>query len=195
MLSNDLYLRRWNRDIDNMRYVNMKLQGKLDRSVGVMPLYDKINDGIKQGRSAVLLGHTGIGKTMTALEIAYEIKDADKDNRVFYNRLNVLYATHKGHFSDLAKTLEMVFDKESFEYPYPKKQCKVVIIDEIHNCDDSTLLNEIIYHAYDKFVPLILIGNLSVDNLNQRLTDMARSRLQECGDIYNLDGKDLRQID
>lgn len=193
MINNERFMKQLREDIENERFIALKKQNCLKEDVGYMSSIENFITALKSGKNQIFLGGVGLGKTICALEIAWRFKCENWDFRVHFSRYNVLQSGYKANFSNLEKTLENIFHKESFYYDSPPQPTKLVIIDEVHNSGDFGLLNEIIFTAYDNIVPMIIIGNCSSNDFSQMISTMALSRLLENGDIISSQGKDLRQ--
>ena len=151
------------------------------------------SEALKQGCSLFLQGDTGIGKSFLAFELMLDFKIYTNGyGRFYHNRASVLFGEYRGAYNNIAKVLSSVFTKESFLYGEPPSKCKYVIIDEIDDMPDWSILNEIIISAYDALVPVIFIGNLSIDEFSGALSNKAFSRFNEKALILAMSGEDLR---
>lgn len=195
MINDERFLKRFRVDIDNERFLALKTQNKLKNDVGYSKIINSALNGLKNGKNHIFLGGVGLGKTICALEIAWRLKEADMETRVYYSRYSVVQSAFRANFSNLDKTLGAIFTKDSYYYQDAPTRTGLVIIDEVHNAGDYELLNEIIFSAYDKLVPLILIGNCNSEAFGDMISKMAMSRLLENGQIISSvsSGVDLRQ--
>lgn len=190
---NEKVLNRLIADNISKRYLAQKLDGLIKDNVGAMAYKAEAIDALKNAKNLLILGETGMGKSYLAFELVFELKIASNgDARFYYNRASILQSDFKANYSNVSKTLESVLSKPSFYYGDEPSPVEVVIIDEVDDLHDYTILNEIIISAYDKLIPVILIGNISYNTLAERLNDKAFSRLSESMAIYSLDGNDLR---
>lgn len=174
------------------RYLRLK-QGEGIKDIGALTHKAEASEALKQGKNLFLQGETGIGKSFLAFELMFDFKvQTNGYGRFYYNRASVLFGEYRGAYNNIAKTLEGVFMKESLFYEEPPTKCKYVVIDEIDDLPDWSILNEIIISAYDKLVPVILIGNLSVETFAKTLSAKAYSRFKETSLVLAMDGEDLR---
>lgn len=186
--------KRCRQDGFSERFLALKAQEQISDEVGLMQHKEFILNAILGEKKNVLLfGDTGIGKTTLALNLAFEIKEKNEDAPVLYNRLNMIVSAYKANFSNLQTAINSIFKRDSYYSNVGLMNNKLVIIDEVHRCDDYLLLSEIILTAYDSLTPLILIGNENVVEFGKKIDAMVFSRLKENSIIINTNNlKDLR---
>lgn len=190
---NDKLLNRLLADNISKRFLAHKQNGLIKDDVGAMRYKQGAIDALKNAKNLLILGETGMGKSYLAFALVFALKIASNgDARFYYNRASILQSDFKANYSNVSKTLDGVLTKPSFYYGDEPSPVEVIIIDEVDDLRDYTILNEVIISAYDKLIPVILIGNIRYEILAERLSDKALSRLTENMEVYSLDGQDLR---
>lgn len=178
------------------RYLSHKTQGLVEKDRGALKLKKNASVALKEGKNLLIFGKTGIGKSYLAFDLAFDLKaETNGEVRVFYNRAALIHSDYRASYNNISKVLSGVMAKPSFYFEEPPTPTELIIIDEIDDLVDYTIIDEIIISAYDNAVPLIIIGNISYDEFAEGLSEKAMSRLQENLEILTLDGNDLRKGD
>lgn len=143
---------------------------------------------VSEGRSAILLGRPGRGKTHLAIAFAYKAIQNGYDAR-FVTAAAMLNDLHRARDSDLDKALEV------FILP------DVLVIDELgyltYGPDAANLLFQVVDRRYLARRPIIVTSNKDPDGWgtvlhDNDLADAIVDRLLERGDIVRLRGKSYR---
>lgn len=200
-LKDDRFMRYFNEDLNNARFNRLKETKQIQVELGYLKDIQRYLTALKSGKNVVFLSPTGTGKTLCALEIAYRLKletylkergSSKEEFKVYYSRYNLMQSEFKGNFSNYKSILDSIFEKESIFYVAPHQKTRLIIIDEIHNDTNFTLLNEVIMMAYDNLVPILLLGNCNRKEIADNLSAMALSRLLEQCELVDGVGDDLR---
>lgn len=175
------------------RYLSQKLKGLIESDKGALSLKSQASEALTQGKNLLIIGKTGMGKSYLAFELAFDLKMRTKgDGRFYYNRAIIIHSDYKANYNNISKTLDGILAKPSFYYEEPNVPVELIIIDEIDDLQDFTIINEIIISAYDSAIPVILIGNIDHKELLDKISIKALSRLQENIKVFALNGQDLR---
>lgn len=151
----------------------------------------------KTGAIVALVGKRGAGKTTIAAQIA--VSRASNPNlppwhrRPPYRKLVNLVARFKPMFSDFGS-----IDMDSL-LQYAESFCKdhpLVIIDEIHDCEDQKMkdrvLTDFLDRRYANMVDTILISNQTPEEFQNTIGDSILSRLTEYGAILACNWESFR---
>lgn len=139
-----------------------------------------------QGRSLVLTGLPGTGKTHLACAIANVIMPGHMASVSF------------GAVSTILRGIRSTYGGKGSETQAINDLLKpdLLIMDEIGaeggSDHDTRLLFEIINKRYENLRPMILISNLNVDDLKKYLGHRAMDRFSECGTVLAFDWPSFR---
>lgn len=143
-----------------------------------------------KGAIIALVGARGLGKTTIAGQLILErAKDETLlpwHRRPPYRKLAKLIAQFKALYADFgtidAEYLLRRHDDLCRDHP-------LVIIDELHDCDDLRIKNRLLTDTLDKrygnLIDTILISNQTPEEFEQTTSDSVLSRLKEHGEIFH----------
>ena len=146
---------------------------------------------VSEGRSAILLGRPGRGKTHLAIAFAYKAIQNGFVAR-FVTLAEMLNALHRAHDETLDETLDEFVAAD------------VLVVDELgyltYGPDAANLLFQVVDRRYLARRPIIVTSNKDPDTWGDVLhdNDLAEAivdRLLERGDIIRLRGKSYRNPD
>ena len=129
----------------------------------------------KDGRSLLLLGNPGTGKTHIAIGIAKKIAEENNASAFYISFIDLIEEIKSGWRSDKTdnKTIEKI------------KTVDLLIIDEIssaYNSDSEKIqLFRIINKRYEAILPTIVISNSDLDETKRQMGAAAFDRLREGG--------------
>ena len=143
--------------------------------------YINNTDAIRNGKSLIFLGSTGVGKTMlSTILVKYLLKANNNINTAQYLKYYQLNTARYPEFN-LAKLINTDF----------------LVIDEIgtSNTDfKKDALFEIIDQRYDSSRPTFLISNLSKMEFDNLLSTALKSRLNEIAFCVEIKSRDYREF-
>ena len=133
-------------------------------------------DNLQAGRSLIMCGNPGTGKTHLAVGIAKHIMD-EGGTTLFTRVIDMIRTVRETYGRDSTRTERQVIA----EYARPD----LLILDEVghqHGSDAERLtLFDVINARYEQCRPTLLITNLSLSGLREYLDDRAQDRLREGG--------------
>jgi DNA replication protein DnaC len=142
--------------------------------------------GLSAGRSLMMLGETGTGKTFTAYGALRALGASGVTLSWKFVAAADLYARMRPRHG---------VDSESVFEEYATTP--LLVVDDIGAAKGSEWVEEVNYrlvnHRYDRMLPTIITSNLGVTELRGRLGDRVASRLNEMADRVVLDGGDRRR--
>ena len=131
-------------------------------------------DNLQAGRSLIMCGNPGTGKTHLAVGIAKHIMD-EGGTALFTRVIDMIRTVRETYGRDSTRTERQVIA----EYARPD----LLILDEVghqHGSDAERLnLFDVINARYEQCRPTLLITNLSLNGLREYLDDRAQDRLRE----------------
>lgn len=143
-----------------------------------------------KGAIIALVGLRGMGKTCIAAQLILERAEDETllphHRRPPYRKLSELIATFKPIFSDFGSK-----DSESLVSRHQKlcKEHPLLIIDELHDCDDqrvkNRLLTDTLDQRYANLVDTIIISNQTPEEFISTTSDSVISRMKEAGRIIS----------
>lgn len=132
----------------------------------------------KTDRNLIISGIRGTGKTHLAAALVNEISEELNCRYVKYYRL----ADIKIHdYHDFIRLVE----------------CDFLIIDEYGAADNNfkcDLIHDIVDHRVENELPIIILTNLTPNELAEQMSDVVFSRFSKKCDVVVLNGPDLRLI-
>ncbi|MGW1675975.1 ATP-binding protein [Saccharopolyspora sp. NPDC002376] len=143
--------------------------------------------GLSAGRSLMLLGETGTGKTHAAFGAlrAFGASGVTMSSWQFVAAADLYAQMRPRHGVDS----ESVFETYA--------HASLLVVDDLGAAKNSEWTEEINYrlinHRYDRMLPTIITSNLGLEELRGRLGDRVASRLNEMADRGILDGGDRRR--
>lgn len=142
--------------------------------------------GLSGGRSLILLGETGTGKTHEAYGALRAFGASGVTMSWKFVAAADLYAQMRPRHG---------VDSEAVFEDYAS--APLLVIDDIGAAKGSEWVEEVNYrlinHRYDRLLPTIITSNLGVAELRGRLGDRVASRLNEMADRVVLEGGDRRR--
>jgi len=149
------------------------------------------------GAIVVLVGERGLGKTTIAAQLIIERALDDGllpwHRRPPYRKLVKLIARFKALYADFGSIdVEYLLARhDSFCRDHP-----LVIVDELHDCDDQRMKNRVLTDTVDKrysnLVDTVLISNQTPEDFIKTTSDSVLSRLKEHGRIIRCEWESWR---
>lgn len=172
-----------------------------------LKIYEQVKARLKNcGAIIALVGLRGLGKTTIAAQIALDAAWRNYDSsmqevgrpvvagNVVYRKSAGLIAKYKTLFSDSC-SIETEALLESLAYLCT--QDEVLVIDELHDCDDQRMktrvLTDLIDRRYSALRDTILISNQTPDEFSATIGDSILSRLNEHGAILECRWQSFRR--
>lgn len=150
---------------------------------------EKFPEHCKAGRSLVLTGRPGTGKTSLACAIGRTIIESLIPGEGLLSRQTdpVLYSTEHSILRDIKGTWRRNAEFTEEQVVEHFSAVGLLIIDEIGvsgNSDtDKALIHQVIDGRYGCVKPTLIIGNLTPEELNQHLGERIMDRLKEGGGV------------
>ncbi|MDO0912918.1 ATP-binding protein [Streptomyces sp. DT2A-34] len=142
--------------------------------------------GIAQGRSLLIVGTTGTGKT-------YQAYGAIRSLLIAGVRLRWKATTAADLYAELRPRPGHDGERELMDLA----RCPLLIIDDLGAAKNSEWTEEItmrlINRRYNEMLPTLITTNLGMADLRQHIGDRVASRLTEMSDKVILDGPDRRR--
>lgn len=146
-----------------------------EHALAVISGYAKNSEKLNRGRSMIITGTVGVGKTHLAAAIINEIIQTT-------NSINAIYIT----FSDMIRDIRSAWrdrgvDEKSIINKYASVE--MLIIDEIGaqfgSESEMVQMFEVMNKRYGEMLPTVLISNLPIEELTKLLGDRIVDRLRE----------------
>jgi DNA replication protein DnaC len=147
------------------------------KALEVMTRYaDEFDDVLRTGRSLILCGPPGTGKTHLAIGVAWRVLGRGM-SAGFISAMNAIRAIRESYRSESRLT-----ERESIRrFAAPD----LLILDEVGQQrgtdDERVLMTDLVNARYEAVRPMIVISNLNVDGVRSYLGDRAFDRLREGG--------------
>ncbi|MFD5537821.1 ATP-binding protein [Streptomyces sp. NPDC127079] len=142
--------------------------------------------GIAQGRSLLIVGTTGTGKT-------HQAYGAIRSLLIAGVRLRWKATTAADLYAELRPRLGHDGERELMDLA----RCPLLIVDDLGAAKNSEWTEEItmrlINRRYNEMLPTLITTNLGMADLRQHIGDRVASRLTEMSDKVILDGPDRRR--
>jgi len=152
----------------------------------------------RKGAIVALVGERGLGKTTIAsqliLERAWNESLQPWERRPPYRKLTDIIALFKPLYADFGsiQTEELMERRDGFCKLHP-----LVVIDELHECDDQRLkdrvLTDILDRRYASNNDTLLITNQTPAEFKQTTNDSVLSRLSEHGSVIHCQWRSFRE--
>lgn len=157
-------------------------------ALAVCKRYAETKEELREGRSLVLTGGPGTGKTHLACAVAKHVIEEHVASVRFVTVADMLRQIKETYRKDATQTESSVI--ESFI------GCDLLVIDEIGvqvgSEHEKLLLFEVLNGRYQELAPTILVSNLSAEELEQFLGHRVMDRYRECGVILAFDWASFR---
>lgn len=136
----------------------------------------------------ILTGGVGTGKTFLAIALLKErLKVVSNCNYVIFSGL--IREVKESWRRDSMKTESQIIDNYSFNLD-------LLVIDEIGvqfgSLMETQYLTEIVNNRYNEFLPTILVGNTTHEDLKTFLGDRILDRIREKGKVVSFSGESYR---
>lgn len=149
---------------------------------------DDFRSQAERGRSIVLTGGPGTGKTHLACAIANAVIEA--------HVARVRFTTVSDMLRRIKETYRKDSERSESEVIAGFVNCDLLIVDEIGvqigSEHEKLLLFEVLNQRYQDLQPTILISNLSADELETFLGHRVMDRYRECGVVLAFDWESYR---
>ncbi len=148
----------------------------------------KFDQLMSDGVSMVMCGGVGTGKTHLACAVAGTL--AERGHKVKYQKLiSMITDVRSAYNRESSRTRQDIVD----EYISPD----LLVLDEIgvQSCtaDEMGIIYEILDGRYDQARPVIVIGNLTLKDMEKMIGERCVSRLKDKGGVQIIfDWEDLR---
>lgn len=138
---------------------------------------DDFESNLNTGRSLILFGDVGTGKTHLATAIA---------NQVIRNTSHdALYCSLYGIMLGMKATFDASSDKSEMQFVLEHCNPELLIIDEVGATKTTEFelatLFAIINKRYENQLPTIIVTNLDIRELSKAVGERSLDRLRECG--------------
>lgn len=144
-----------------------------------MAYADNFDDNYKTGRSLLLLGKAGTGKTHLAAAIAMQV--------IRQSEMHAAYITLHDMLADIRATYDGNSERTEADVMSVFGDFDLLIIDEIGSTKSSEFelatLFRVINSRYENMMPTIVVSNLSPQQLPDAMGDRCVDRLREDGGI------------
>jgi DNA replication protein DnaC len=139
---------------------------------------NNFEENFKLGKSMILCGTTGTGKTHIACSIA---------NQVIQNRRSAIFINVFKAIDDIKETWSKQSDKTEREVINNFTKTDLLILDEIGvqfgSDSEKMILFKILNERYSNMKPTILISNLNSEALEEFVGERVKDRMRENGGI------------
>lgn len=159
------------RTLGNYRATDSKQQSALD----AVKSYCADLDGLRNGRSLLMIGSVGVGKTHLAAGVINALVKPD-------NKVDAVYTTARDMIRDIRSTWKNPDRDESDAIDYYAKP-SLLVIDEVGvqygSESEAILMFDVIDKRYGSRLPTVFISNLKLAEVKAILTDRIIDRLRE----------------
>lgn len=163
---------------ENRRLESFRAETDEQRKVlEIMTRYaEEFGDVIRTGRSLILCGPPGTGKTHLAIGVAWRVLEKGM-SAGFISAMNAIRAIRESYRSDSRLTEREAIRR--FAAP------DLLILDEVGQQrgtdDERVLMTDLVNARYEAIRPMIVISNLNMEGVRSYLGDRAFDRLREGG--------------
>lgn len=139
--------------------------------------YAKNFEGVKRtGRSFLMLGSVGVGKTHLSIAIALEIMS---------NGYNAKFTSASKMLREIKETYRKGSERSEKDVMQDYTDCDLLIIDEVGvqrgNDYETNMMFDVINERYENLRPTIILSNLTIDEIKLFLGERVFDRLRENG--------------
>lgn len=173
------------RTLDSYRVSDARQQSALD----AVKSYCADLDGLRNGRSLLMIGNVGVGKTHLAAGVINELVKPD-------NSVDAVYTTARDMIRDIRSTWKNP-DRDESEAINHYANPGLLVIDEVGvqygSESEAILMFDVIDKRYGSRLPTVFASNLKIAEVKAILTDRIIDRLREdSGLIVQLEWKSQR---
>ncbi|MDD2341578.1 MAG: ATP-binding protein [Tolumonas sp.] len=159
------------RTLDSYQITNPRQQSALD----AVKSYCADLDGLRNGRSLLMIGNVGVGKTHLAAGVINALVKPD-------NKVDAVYTTARDMIRDIRSTWKNSDRDESEAIAY-YADTSLLVIDEVGvqygSESEAILMFDVIDKRYGSRLPTVFISNLKMAEVKTILTDRIIDRLRE----------------
>jgi len=159
------------RTLESYKATNPRQQSALE----AVKSYVADLDGLRNGRSLLMIGNVGVGKTHFAAGVINELVKPD-------NKFDAVYTTARDMIRDIRSTWKNP-DRDESEAIDHYAKTSLLVIDEVGvqygSESEAILMFDVIDKRYGSRLPTVFISNLKMAEVKAILTDRIIDRLRE----------------